>query len=97
MLVVGVGRTEAKVEGLFSEVCRLDYKGNVLDSMGGEVLKGVRVPWSRDYGDVDGGKCFSVPLLVASGAGRKSRRVLCVEKKFGVTLRQQRIFSAAAG
>lgn len=40
MLVVGVGRTEAKVEGLFSEVCRLDYKGNVLDSMGGEVLKG---------------------------------------------------------
>lgn len=40
VLVVGVGRTEAKVEGLFSEVCRLDYKGNVLDSMGGEVLKG---------------------------------------------------------
>lgn len=40
VLVVGVGRTEAKVEGLFSEVCRLDFKGNVLDSMGGEVLKG---------------------------------------------------------
>eukprot|EP00752_Nemacystus_decipiens_P004506 g4114.t1 len=40
VLVVGVGRTEAKVEGLFSEVCRLDYKGNVLDAMGGEVLKG---------------------------------------------------------
>lgn len=39
-MVVGVGRTEAKVEGLFSEVCRLDYMGNVLDSMGGEVLKG---------------------------------------------------------
>lgn len=41
-MVVGVGRTEAKVEGLFSEVCRLDYKGNVFDSMGGEVLKGAR-------------------------------------------------------
>lgn len=40
VLVVGVGRTEAKVEGIFSEVCRLDYMGNVLDSMGGEVLKG---------------------------------------------------------
>ncbi|CAM9514119.1 unnamed protein product, partial [Scytosiphon promiscuus] len=40
IMVVGVGRTEAKVEGLFSEVCRLDYKGNVFDSMGGEVLKG---------------------------------------------------------
>lgn len=41
-MVVGVGRTEAKVEGLFSEVCRLDYKGNVFASMGGEVLKGAR-------------------------------------------------------
>ena len=40
VLVVGVGRAEAKVEGLFSEVCRLNYKGNVFDSMGGEVLKG---------------------------------------------------------
>ncbi|CAM9535976.1 unnamed protein product, partial [Ascophyllum nodosum] len=40
VLVVGVGRTEAKIEGVFSEVCRLDYKRNVLDAMGGEVLKG---------------------------------------------------------
>ncbi|CAM9100380.1 unnamed protein product [Pylaiella littoralis] len=40
VLVVGVGRSEAKVEGVFSEVCRLDYMGNVFDSMGGEVLKG---------------------------------------------------------
>lgn len=39
-MVVGIGKTEAKVEGLFSEVCRLDYKGNVFDAMGGEVLKG---------------------------------------------------------
>lgn len=42
VLVVGVGRTEAKVEGLFSEVCRLEYKGSVFASMGGEVLKGAR-------------------------------------------------------
>lgn len=40
VLVVGVGRTEAKIEGIFSEVCRLDYRRNVLESMGGEVLKG---------------------------------------------------------
>ncbi|CAN0259841.1 unnamed protein product, partial [Ectocarpus sp. 13 AM-2016] len=40
VMVVGIGKTEAKVEGLFSEVCRLDYKGNVFDAMGGEVLKG---------------------------------------------------------
>lgn len=57
MLVVGVGRTEAKVEGLFSEVCRLDYKGNALDAMGGEVLKGAPSPchvlslppWQADW------------------------------------------------
>lgn len=42
VMIVGVGRTEAKVEGVFSEVCRLEYRGNVLDSMGGEVLKGER-------------------------------------------------------
>lgn len=49
VLIVGVGRTEAKVEGLFSEVCRLGYKGNVLDSMGGQVLKGgwVHQPFLR--------------------------------------------------
>ncbi|CAN0530666.1 unnamed protein product, partial [Ectocarpus sp. 8 AP-2014] len=40
VMVVGIGKTEAKVEGLFSEVCRLDYEGNVFDAMGGEVLKG---------------------------------------------------------
>lgn len=43
VLVVGVGRTEAKVEGLFSEICQLDYRGNVFDSMGGEILKGTWV------------------------------------------------------
>lgn len=40
VLVVGVGRTEAKVEGIFSEVCRLDHTRDVLEFMGGEVLKG---------------------------------------------------------
>ncbi|CAM9998502.1 unnamed protein product, partial [Discosporangium mesarthrocarpum] len=40
MLVVGVGPTEAKVEGLFSEFCDLYYKGDVFEAMGGDVLKG---------------------------------------------------------
>ncbi|CAN0006171.1 unnamed protein product [Choristocarpus tenellus] len=34
MLVIGVGPTEAKVEGVFSQFCQLQYKGNVFDTMG---------------------------------------------------------------
>ena len=86
MLVVGVGRTEAKVEGLFSEVCRLDYKGNVLDAMGGKVLKGMHALALHVLFD---GKEF-LPVFfsfVGSGAvGKPIRMSLC-----GVTLITQRI------
>lgn len=54
VLVVGVGRAEAKVEGLFSEVCRLNYKGNVFDSMGGEVLKGAHARENWEGGSYSG-------------------------------------------
>ena len=68
MLVVGVSRTEAKVEGLFSEVCRLNYKGNVFDSMGGEVLKGEK----KKAGTNRGG---SVLRFIIRGARRTAKRV----------------------